>query len=162
MERLDEILKDPSLMSIKTSVRLYEQEKSRVLVENQKPQTGIYYWIPIGDGKWSIRAFWHEFYGEKSVHAVMWQKFLADEVSDIFGIKSDLKPFPYGLPRGRILQNDGRMILWHGGDSPVSDWKAQVFREFNLSIENCEIVDHSHECSNLTHVEALRKVGLPI
>ncbi len=166
LKQLNTALQDPLARTIKTSIRLYEQEKSKTLIEDTQPQAGIYYWIPLNQEQWSLYPFWEEFYGEKTIHHIIWNEFLAEELSELYNLREKLdqiKQCPYGLPRGRIFKTeDQKMILWHGGDSPTKNWLEQVQREFNLSPENLQIFEHNHEKPNQTHHDKLKQLGIPI
>ena len=159
LEKLEKQLKDPLLKEIGSSVRLYEQDKAKVLVENREPQPGIYYWIPLGNSKWRLYSFWKKFYGNEIVHAVIWDKFLAREVAEIHNKLNNLKEIencPFGLPRGRVFVRPGeKLVLWHGSDSPLSDWKERIFAEFNLSDANTDVLFHPHEQSNPVQTQTL-------
>jgi hypothetical protein len=151
---------------LETSIRLYEQEgaKERLLQESKKPQEGIYYWFPYEDNTWKLYSFWSEFYGSKTIHAVIWDIFLARELAEHWGklsVLQDIKKYPYGLPRGRIVQSDGKLVVWHGGDSPVENWTDRVFDEFNLP-RDTEVIEHSHEKPKQSHVDGLKALGIPI
>ena len=167
LKRLDEALKMPHMLDIKTSVRLYEQEgaKERLISEQGlKPQEGIYYWFPLKN-EWIIKAFWYEFYGNKVVHAIIWQEDVAEELAEYWNLENklnEIKSCPYGLPRGRIFSKENKMFLWHGNDNPRPDWKEKVFKEFQLSTENTEIIEHPHEKPKQSHIQALKALGIPI
>lgn len=165
LKQLDIALQDPLAQTIKTSIRHYEQEKAKTLIENIQPQAGIYYWIPINQNQWKLYAFWEEFYGTKAIHAIIWHEYLAQEVAELYNLKDKTKEiaqYPYGLPRGRIFKTkDGKITLWHGGDQPP-DWLEQAMKEFNLTKENLEIIQHQHEKPNQIHQEKLKQLGIPI
>jgi len=166
LKRLDELFNAPYTKDIKTSIRWYEQEsaKEKLLAEQHKqPQAGIYYWVPYSNGQWKIYSFWEEFYGPKTIHAVIWKEHLARELAELYNklpYIQQIQEYPYGLSRGRIFKKDNHCQLWHGGDSPVPDWKEIIFNEFNLSSENTEIIEHPHEKPKQSHIEALRKIGV--
>jgi hypothetical protein len=62
LKQLNTALQDPLAQTIKTSIRHYEQEKAKTLIESTQPQAGIYYWIPINKNQWKLYAFWEEFW----------------------------------------------------------------------------------------------------
>jgi len=161
-QRLTKALQNTPQIPI-LSVRLYEQAgaKEELLAESYQPQPGIYYWIPLGDKDWALLPFWAEFYGDKVVHFEVWRKYIAKELTqkfDCIGKLEQLQRHPYGLPRGRILKNPQKYYLWHGGDTPVENGIQQVMEEFNLTIENTEILQHPHEEPRQSDVKVVKEI----
>jgi len=154
-QRLSEALADPYLKHIPiTSLRIKIQDELKTLTESKTPQSGIYYWIPFGNGQWHIESFWFEFH-EGTVHYEIWKKYIVPLLKSNFNFKEDIAGLYHGLPRGRIIKNDsGQMVVLHGGDSPVAHWQEVVVSEFNLP-PNTEFVEVDHEKMNLKHKEVL-------
>jgi hypothetical protein len=109
------------------------------------PQVGIYYWVP-SSGSWKLEA-WKK--ANKDIHhAEIWRDHLLPRLR--LGI--NLARYYRGIPRGRVLWNEGSgIVVLHGDDAPVSDHKEQICREFNLSIENTDWMVVDHEKMNPEH-----------
>lgn len=110
------------------------------------PLTGGYFWFPAPDGDtiaWSVLTCHDLGFGPDDGHYEMWPTFL-DRLAQTWGrepglLLGRLENCWYGLPRGRIGQEDGRFLLIHGADAPVADWLPMVVERFNLDSQAVEV-----------------------
>ena len=63
----------------------------------------------------------------------------------------------YGFPRGRVTRPGKTLLILHGNDSPISDWKPQVIRRFNLQGRRIRTLFDEHEQTLPGDVKAVRK-----
>lgn len=128
-------------------------------MESYQPQTGIYYWGPVGD-KWRIYAFF-DIEHPNALHAEIWR----DYAATIMGLYQPQSSLPkqvldayLGLPRGRISRHGSGFAIEHNNDVPTlskDDMFTRVRERFILPIETRSIVTH-HESMDPTQVKLIQ------
>jgi hypothetical protein len=103
------------------------------------PLTGGYYWVPIPGAEsiaWSVLTCHDLGFGPDYGHHDMWPS-VTNYLARTWGrepgpLRDRLENCYRGLPHGRINRTDGRFLLLHGDEVPVSDWLERVVEQFIL------------------------------
>ena len=118
----------------------------------QSFMTGGYYWFPtpaIGSVTWQVLTC-HELGCDAEVgHVDLWT-LVIDRLATVWRrdgrlIKKHLKNNYTGLPRGRLTHVKNQFMIFHGKDSPVSDWVPMVVRKFDLNRRSVRVLFDEHE-----------------
>lgn len=114
--------------------------------------TGGYYWFPFPDidsVTWQVLPC-HELGCDADVgHVDLWA-LVIDRLATAWQrdgrvLKKRLKNNYTGLPRGRVTQVRNRLMIFHGEDSPVADWKPMVVSKSDLDQLSVKVTFDEHE-----------------
>ncbi|MGO9468572.1 MAG: hypothetical protein ACLQVF_30955 [Isosphaeraceae bacterium] len=122
-------------------------EKSRL-----QPLTGGYYWFPAPDDgsvAWSVLTCQDLRFGAGIGHTGLWPAVI-DRLAQVWNrdqgfFRTHLKNHYTGLPRGRVTEPPGRLLVCHGNDAPAADWLQRVIRKFDLDGRSVRAVFDEHE-----------------
>jgi len=117
-----------------------------------QPLTGGYYWFPSPDNgsvTWSVLTCHDLGSGAGMGHTDLWPAVI-DRLAEVWNrdqefFRTHLKDRYTGLPRGRVTEPPGRLLVCHGNDAPVADWLQRVIRKFDLDGRSVRAVFDEHE-----------------
>jgi len=123
------------------------RKKSRL-----QPLTGGYYWFPAphdGSVAWSVLTCHDLGLGAGVGHTELWPAVI-DRLAQVWNrdqefLRTHLNDHYTGLPRGRVTEPPGRLLVCHGNDAPVADWLELVIRKFDLDGRSVRDVFDEHE-----------------
>jgi len=143
-----------------------EQKMLAKKLASQRPAEGPYYWI-FRSPSWVLKAYPScDFGGKVEDHVKAWNMEAFILARHYKVSMRDIEDYPYGMPRGRVAdmrQNKGckhDFVVYHGDDSPVSDWKQRVISAFNLRGFNVEFRLDEHEVMDEADIRGLENAGI--
>ena len=131
---------------------------------NPLPLTGGYYWLPtpsLRSFQWRVVTCHDMGFDEDVSHFDIWPKVVTD-FARLWGrdpkvLRRRLDKHCYGFPRGRVTRPEKTLLILHGNDSPISDWKQQVILRFNLHGKRIRVLFDEHEQTLPADVKAVRR-----
>ena len=124
------------------------------LIENVVSSEGIYYCLLQSEG-WELYGYRFDDYPQID-HISFWERFVVPTLAhrwarrlnvDAVALERAMRPFPYALPRGRVVHNSTRQwVVYHGGEkvSPV----RMVQRIFGLAARVRWETDEHERCQH--------------
>ncbi len=117
-----------------------------------QPLAGGYYWFPAperGSIAWSVLTCHDLGFGAGMGHTDLWPTVI-DRLAQVWNrdqgfFRTHLKYRYTCLPRGRVTEPPGRLLVYHGNDSPVADWLHRVVWRFDLAGRSVRAVFDEHE-----------------
>jgi hypothetical protein len=137
--------------------------------QSSEALTGGYFWCPTpGDGQveWSVLTCHDLGFDDTESHSDMWpsaiERLACAWGREVAPLRNRLKLCCYGLPRGRITRPGGRVLLLHGDDAPIADWRARVLTRFRLAHRSVRLLYDEHERTFTQHrTTVFDEFGLP-
>lgn len=144
--------------------------RHNLLAESREPQTGIYFWAPVGNS-WQLETFFDSQFpttaGAELDHATIWSKWantiLRKDDSDA---PPEIANSYGGLPRGRVTKTiiknrDGSKqrayLILHGNDSPIKNAGKLIAARFNLPSDRWKFEFEKHERMNRDDVAIIQR-----
>lgn len=117
-----------------------------------KPLVGGYYWFPTAEeGRltWAVLTC-HDLGGEPDVgHVDLWpaviERLTAAWGRDAGGLRRPLTEHYTGLPRGRGTRPGKTVLVLHGDNAPVPDWRERLVKRYRLGGRTHRLLLDEHE-----------------
>ncbi len=117
-----------------------------------RPLIGGYYWFPSpagGGPTWAVLTC-HDLGSDAEVgHVDLWPA-VVDHLEaawgrDAGGLRRRLSGRYSGLPRGRVTRPGRTVLILHGDDAPVADWREKLIEGFRLGGRSHRFLFDEHE-----------------
>ncbi len=117
-----------------------------------RPLVGGYYWFPTPTGggtNWTVLTCHDLGFDDEVGHVDLWPS-LVDRLAAAWGreeraLGRRLKDYYTGLPRGRVTRPDKTILILHGHDAPVTDWRERLIESFHLERRDHRFLYDEHE-----------------
>ncbi|AMV40191.1 hypothetical protein [Planctomyces sp. SH-PL62] len=117
-----------------------------------RPLIGGYYWFPSPAGgvmSWAVVTCHDLGFDAEVGHVDLWPAVL-DRLAmtwgrDAGGLRRRLIDRYTGLPRGRVTRPGKSILVLHGDDAPVSDWRERLAERYRLGGRAHRFLYDEHE-----------------
>lgn len=115
---------------------------------NKRPFIGSFYWLPTIDNKWILDTYFYQNYGDTR-HERVWNLFVVPYLAELWDInvknlRSRIKENYESLPRGIVMKNQDKFVIYHGGDFDKRGWMNKILKNFNIKNKEYEFTNMIH------------------
>ena len=117
-----------------------------------RPLVGGYYWFPspLDDRTvWTVLTCHDLGFDPEVGHVDLWPSVVDNLAAawgwDAVGLRRRLVGRYTGLPRGRVTRPGRTVLVPHGDDAPVSDWREELIQRYGLGSSPHRFLLDEHE-----------------